>query len=186
MDLQQVLDRFKADIESYIKEEVARQIATQSGGTEARSVVTNNHGTETATSAADIQASLDELAVLAQSGKKGGSSDQVDKFISEFGMQSPQVSEPEPVSAVNDAVINIKALSSLQSLGQRNYGQTQSSALDELSSLSSSSTQAETIPQPPQPPPSAVTDTSNTAESEQMSGIQSFLQKIRQRKNLRV
>lgn len=182
MDLQQVLDRFKADLESYIKEEVARQIAAQSGGTVARSVVTNNHSAEKATSTADIQASLDELAALVQPGKKGGSSDQVDQFTSEFGMQSPLVLEP--ASAVSDTVTNTNHLSSLQSLGQRNYGQTQNSALDALSSLSTSSNQAETIPQPPQPTPSAVTDTSETSAGGQMSGIQSFLQKIRQRKNL--
>lgn len=49
MELQKVLDRFKADLEVYIREEVARQLAAQSTGSVAQSVVENNQMAEAPT-----------------------------------------------------------------------------------------------------------------------------------------
>ena len=64
MDLQQAFSRFRADLEAYITEEVARQVAAQMGGS--APVRTEVSQAPVMGNTSDVQASLDTLASLAK------------------------------------------------------------------------------------------------------------------------
>lgn len=180
MELQQALDRFKADLEAYIQAEVARQMAAQmrsiSPGV-SRVVQSSTDVASAQPSQESIQASLDELAALIQSGSREVTTDAVDELVSAYGSDNQfQSAAPSPVASTD-------YMTELQQLRQMQNSSVDMSGYDKLVSMNGEPSDA-IVPQPPQPSPSAVTVTSNVAATGQLSGIQSFLQKIRQRKNL--
>lgn len=177
MDLHQSLDRFKADLEAYIQAEVSRQLAAQmrtiaSGG--GRTVSTP---ASMSTNEADIQASLNELAALAQTAPRTIADNAADRLVSEYG---GTLSAPSS----KDNAVTTNYLSDLEQISQVGQRAVDMSAYDALTSMNSQSASATLAPQPPQPAAASMTDTSNIDDGGQLSGIQSFLQKIRQRKNL--
>ncbi len=160
MDLQQTLDRFKADLELYIKEEVARQLAAQSDGVVAAPAVS--------TSPTDMQVALNSLAELAKvQPATNNSHDAVEQLVTAYG-QAP-VADPSATVAPAAPQTNVDYMAELQNLGQQRGRNIDTSAVDALTSMDVAS---------------AMTQTPQPTDGGQMFGIQSFLKKIRERKNL--
>lgn len=183
MELQQALDRFKADLEAYIQAEVARQMAAQMrsitpGGS--RVVQSSTDVASAQSSQESIQASLDELAALAQGTPRVSSDFAVDALVNEYGTTSTA----SVTAATMPSASNANYLNDLAQLGQAPKRTADTSAYDALTSMSSGASNGMATAQPPQPVAASVTDTSAMDGAGQLSGIQSFLQKIRQRKNL--
>lgn len=183
MDLQQSLDRFKADLQAYIQAEVSRQLAAQmrtvaSGAS--RLAQPSTAATSPQSSQESIQASLDELAALAQGTPRATSDFTVDRLVNEYGTTSTTSN----TAATMPSASNANYLNELAQLGQAPKRIVDTSAYDALTSMSSGASNGMAAVQPPQPVAASVTDTSTIDGAGQLSGIQSFLQKIRQRKNL--
>lgn len=166
MDLQHALHRFKADLEAFIKEEVARQLAVQNSSLAVPHVNSPVVSTASASSSyADVQASLDSLTELAQAKSHAKQSSAVDQLVSTYGSTQTAFVSAAPQS-------DSDYMSELEMLSQQQRHQADSSAIDQLNSLAHQSTMQ------------SVTEAPSPLASGQMSGIQSFLQKIRERKNL--
>lgn len=180
MDLQQSLDRFKADLQAYIQAEVSRQLAAQMRNIASSGARTTQSTAPIAQSSeASIQASLDELAALAQTTPRENSN-AVDRLVNEFGgVSQASVQESSDVSQSGNA----NYLNDLAQLGQAPRRINDMTSYNELTSIGSGVSVAMGTTQPPQPVATNV-NSSSAGGAEQLSGIQSFLQKIRQRKNL--
>ncbi|NCS97078.1 MAG: hypothetical protein GW762_00590 [Candidatus Pacebacteria bacterium] len=167
MDLQQALDRFKADLEAYIRDEVARQIAGHVGATQEKNIsLAASVSTDlSSTSNSSIQATLDQLSELAIPKEKIVSSESLDELTNYY---SDTVSVPTQQ--------DVDYVSDLAGLSQRlQRTDITNNATESLYSLGVTAPTGSATVQPPN------VATQNTNE---MSGIQSFLNKIRLRKNL--
>ncbi len=175
MDLQQAFSRFRADLEAYITEEVARQVAAQMGGS--APVRTEVSQAPVMGNTSDVQASLDTLASLAKADAHQTNNSAVDQLLNDFGSVNPAMT-PAPATMPS----NGDYLKELANLSQRGPRATDHSSVDALIAMGGAApaapVAAATMPQPPQAAPVA------PQQSSTVSGIQSFLDKIRQRKNL--
>jgi len=183
MDLQQAFSHFKTDLEQYIKEEVRRQVAAQnrSAGTP---VVSSVSAVQAPTITIDesfmkmgsvggdsvAPAPLDTLSQLANSAPVPTQNNAVDALVKNFGQTA--------AAPAAQATSNGDYLKDLANMSRVQARTNSASSLDDLMALSGNPVQQAAPAAPAQP-----AMTSPQAASS-VSGIQSFLDKIRQRKNL--
>lgn len=174
MDLQQALDHFKVELEAYITKEVARQVAAQMGASSSASSSLPSVRTDVSTASVsenmnEVQSSLDMLADLAAS-KTRVQKNTVDE-IANMGGPTATIE-----ALTQETKSNGDYLKELADAAQGNELSPNQDVIDKLSAMIGEITD-ETRQELPQ-----VTERPKANAS--MTGIQSFLNKIRERKNL--
>ena len=177
MDLQQALNRFKLDLETYIQEEVARQVAAKMGAVSSASSSLPSVRTDVSTASvsgnsSDVQSSLDTLAELATPHQRITTTS-VDKITADFGGPTATI---EAQTQSQETPSNGDYLKQLAEVAQSKRPGASQDAIDKLTAMIGNGTDGARTGLP------QVADDQKTGNA--MNGIQSFLNKIRERKNL--